>query len=219
MIRFNKKLILIIMLIGILLLTGCGKFRFSIFDASETDSGSEVTVVPDDNQGNTVANSITGNDISENKVNENTDKSEDITNGVTPTSAPTQSVATIEEFTVYSVNADSGNIEMVTALTPVGSELTPELIVSTVVEAMADQSINIGIDSVTSEGDTVIVSFEKDKTPYSNYGSGYEAAILDAIAQSLLENPDGCNKVIYRVEGEAYGGSFEMDIDYVYMKN
>ena len=50
-------------------------------------------------------------------------------------------------------------------------------------------------------------------------GSGNEAAILDAIAQSLLDNLTDYSKVIFRVEGKAYvSGVFEMDINDVYMK-
>jgi uncharacterized lipoprotein YehR (DUF1307 family) len=45
--RFNKKNIVIVMLIGIFSLTGCDKLRLNTLDASDEKSASEVTVVPD----------------------------------------------------------------------------------------------------------------------------------------------------------------------------
>ena len=43
-----------------------------------------------------------------------------------------------------------------------------------------------------------------DKAPLTNVGAGFEEAILNAIAQSIADNLDDYNKVIYRVEGGPY---------------
>lgn len=210
--NFNKKFILIIMLIGTFLLVGCNKFNFDIFDASKEEAGTDITSAPEDNQGGitdspevTKAAGTDGTDISAAGVD------------TTPTPAAIRPNANVD-LTVYTVNADSGEIETVTALIPEGSEITPRLVVDTVVDSLADRSIDIGIDDVQSKGDKVIVSFMKDKAPYSNIGSSYEAAILDAIAQSLIDDLPDYKEVIYRVEGKAYvSGAFEFGIDEVYM--
>jgi Sporulation and spore germination. len=201
--RFKSKFVLIIMLVGILLLTGCGKFRLNTNQASD-----EVTVTPGVTQNN-----------QEKETNQNNGElGSTNTDGNSVTKAVTKPVAN-KELSVYTVNADDGNLEPVIARVQEGSPITPELVVKTVIEAMADQSIFVATDSVTSKDDTVIVSFQKDKAPYSNMGSGYEAAILNAIAQSLIDDLDGYNKVIYRVEGKAYeSDAFKMGINEVYMQ-
>jgi cytoskeletal protein RodZ len=208
--RHNKKIMLIIMLIGIFLLTGCNKFHLGTFNASDEEkSGTEVTLTPNDNQDEP----ITG---SEEEKEEDTNSDEEET---TPTPSSIQPTANID-LTVYTVNVDTGDIETVTALVTNDSEITPKLIVNTVIESMADKSIVVGIDSVTSEGDTVIVSFTKEQAPFSEVGAGYETAILDAIAQSLTDNLEEYSKVIYRVEGKAYvSGHIEMEADEVYFED
>lgn len=215
-----KKFILIIMIIGTFLLAGCNKLNFDTFDASKEEAGSEITSIPEENQDSKNQNKeITkAPEVTQAAGLDNADVTVGVTAAEeTPTPDSIQPNANID-LTVYTVNADTGEIEPVTALIPEGSEITPDLIVSTVVDSMADQSIEIGIDSVTTQEDKVIVSFLKDKAPYSDMGSGYEAAILDAIAQSLIDNLKDYKKVIYRVEGNAYvSGVFEYGIDEVYM--
>jgi hypothetical protein len=208
-----KRIISIIMITGLLLLTGCDKLSFGIFDASDEDADSVKTIDTSDdididadessdktNIDNTVENALASD--------EGTAKA-----GETPTPTPIQPNANTD-LQVYTVNSGTGEIEPVTALIPQGSKITPELIVDTVVESLADQSIIIGIDNVTTEDDKVIVSFIKDKAPYSDMGSGYEAAILDAIAQSLVDNLKEYSKVIYRIENQPYvSGVFEYGIN------
>ena len=109
-------------------------------------------------------------------------------------------------------------MEPKTALIPNNEKITPELIVTTVVESMADQSLNVGIDSVTTKDDTVIVSFKSNQPPLVNVGAGIEASILDAIAQSLTENLKDYSKIIYRVDGKAYvSDHYELGINEVYL--
>lgn len=201
--RFNKNFILAIMLVGIFLLTGCNKLKLSNFNASDKENGTEVTVVPGNNQNNTKSG------------NPGTDSTD-----ATPTPDDIRPQPTDnKELTVYNVNTDKEEIEPATALVPKSSEITPKLIVTTVVESLKDQSINIGIDQVITKGDAVIVSFTKGKTPYKNMGSGYEQLILDAIGQSLFDNLNHCNKVIYRVDGKPYqSGAFELGINEAYME-
>ncbi len=213
MVRFNKKFILVILLSGIFLLAGCDKFSFGIFDESDKKINTEITETPDD-KGKEEGNKKDNNDDNE--------ATPDPVNSVTnvsplPTEQLKQAAANMD-LQVYTVNAEDGNIEVVTSRIPEGIELTPELIVDTVIEVLADQSITIGKDSVTIEKDAVIVSFTKDNSPASNMGSGYEGSILDAFAYSLLDNTD-CNKVIFRIEGQVYAsGVYEMEVNEAYME-
>ncbi len=198
--RFKSKFVLIIMLVGILLLTGCDNFKGNTNQASD-----EVTLTPEVSQNNQDTES-------KEKPNPSKEGSASITRAA-------QSPGVNKELSVYTVNADDGNLQPVIARVSDNNVITPELIVKTVVEAMADQSIMIGIDSVTTKDEAVIVSFQKDKAPYTNMGSGYETAILNAIAQSLIDNLDGYSKVIYRVEGKAYKSeTLNMGINEVYMQ-
>ena len=44
-------------------------------------------------------------------------------------------------------------------------------------------SVTVGIDSVTSDGSTVIISFMYDLAPVCGIGADLEEEVLDAIAQ------------------------------------
>lgn len=210
--RLKKKIILIIMVMSLLLLTGCNMLRFNFFDASkEEESSSVITLSPSNKE----AESSTVEDEPTPTV-----KPDDtaLTTETTPTPSDIQPIENID-LPLYTVNVDTGEIEAVTALVPADEKITPELVVDKVVESMADRSIKVGIESVTTEKDAVIVSFYKDKAPLSEIGSSYEAAILDAIAQSLIDSLQDYNKVIFRAEGEAYVGShIELGINEVYLE-
>lgn len=212
--RIKRLLLLIIMVTGLLLLAGCNIFHLDFFDESEdTESNSVITLAPSEEPGKSGDNS---EDISKNNS-----KNPEATPGpdATPTSAaigPTENI----ELTIYTVNVSTGETENVIALIPSDTDITPGLIVDKVVESMADRSLNVGIESVTTKGDTVIVSFYKDKAPLSEMGSGYETAILDAIAQSLVDNLEDYNKVIYRAEGGAYAsGHIELGLNEIYLED
>jgi hypothetical protein len=209
--RLSKNFILIFMLIGMFLLAGCSKFNFKTFHASDEETGTEITLAPDDNQIETETETsiTTTSDNAEEAVNTKTE--------TLPTPAAIKPTANID-LPIYTVNADTGEVEPITALVPEGSEITPEFIVDTVVESMADQSIVVGIEGVTLEDDAIIVSFMKDKAPGTNSGAGYEASVLDAIALSLIDNLNDYSKVIYRINGEAYiSGHIELGIDEIYL--
>lgn len=175
-----------------------------------------------------------------NKVN--TDNAGDITNGSVTTGVaeitpdlfesdnrkendndliPTPNVTMMatKEISIYSMNASSTQKEAITALVPESTEITPNLIVEMVEDAMADASFVIGIDSVTINNDTVIVSFRDDKPPVVNVSKEAETAILDAIAQSLLDNLQDYTKVNFRILGNSYQtDNYSFDLNYIYME-
>lgn len=132
---------------------------------------------------------------------------------------PTLPLTETKDISIYSINSETIEKEAVTALVPADTEITPEFIVNTVVDSMADESFMIGIDSVTTNNDVVIVSFLDDQPPVVNVGAGAEGEILDAIAQSLLDNLPDYNKVIFQIKGEAYvTGHYQFEKDHVYME-
>lgn len=209
--RFNKKMILIL-IVGSLFLTGCDLFRFETFDASKENSKQEVTITPQEDKKDNDIDLDERNGEEPSNQNPDDNKTEN-----TPTPSLIEPIASIE-LPVFAVDAELGEIKLVTALIPKGTEITPELIIDTVVEAMADQSIMVGIENVTTEDKAVIVSFYKDKAPVAGLGGSFEGAILNAIAQSLIDNLEDYSKVIFRVEGEAYvSGHIELGIDEVYL--
>lgn len=205
-----KRSILLLMVTCLLMLTGCDKFKFGVFDASEEDKvHSQVSEETDskDNDDNI------STDKSESKEQEKDKENKVTSDKSNPTPTSIQPNVNID-LHIYTVNNTTAEIEPITALIPQDSDITPELIVDTVVESLADQSIIIKIDKVTTEDDKVIVSFKKEKAPYSDMGSGYEGAILDAIAQSLIDNLKDYKKVIYRIENKPYvSGVFEYGIN------
>ncbi len=119
-----------------------------------------------------------------------------------------------KEVPIYSINDNSLESEQ-TFVTI--EEVTPEAVVQAVVDSLEEHSLEIGIDSVSMEGDTVIVSFLYGKAPLTSVGSTVEETILNSIADSLLDNLEECKKVIFRAEGEAYeSGHYAFGIDEVY---
>jgi len=127
-------------------------------------------------------------------------------------------VASIE-VPIYTINQNTQEVESVVALVPENSELTPELIVDLVIDSFDERLITVGVDKVTTDKDTVIVSFLNDYAPLINVGSGVETTILDAIAQSLVDNlKDEYPKVIFRVEGKEYSsGHYLFGLNEVYL--
>lgn len=101
----------------------------------------------------------------------------------------------------------------------VSDEITPEVIVSLVVEAFSEHSLDIGIDYVKQEDSNVIVSFLYDKAPLSQVGTDVEETILNSIADSLIDNVPNCKGVIFRAEGDAYeSGHYAFGKDELYVK-
>lgn len=204
--HFNKNIILILILVSLFALTGCSNIKLKTFkDADETNNNVEKK------------EDTTEIDASKNEKAD-PDSTEDSADSESPTPTTMQTIENTE-LIIYVVNS-STNLDPVTALIPADSEITPELIVDTVVDSMADQSLALGIESVTTKDDSVIISFFSNQPPLSDVGSGLETAILDALAQSITENLDAYHKIIYRVEGGAYiSGHIEMGIDEIYFED
>ena len=205
--RKKKFIIFIILCMSTLLFTGCDLFSFDFIDDSENEKN-VITVDPSEDQ--EVLTPVPEN----NQGKENADES------VTPMVSPTPAVqpASTVNLSLYSVNMDTGVTEPFTTTITKDTEITPRLIVDKVVEAMADRSLEVGIENVTTEGKAIIISFYRNKAPLSEGGNLYEGPILDAIAMSLIGNLDDYNKIIYRAEGKAYiSDHIELGINEAYM--
>lgn len=209
----NKKLKqmgYILVVVAILMTTGCAdKSNKNGVDSNPNvsnevaDEIAEITNIPNDRVDNT-----------DNTNNSNPEIQQGDTNN-----KEIEPVATKEVY-IYTMNETTLNVESAVALVPFDTELTPEIIVDMVVDSFADRLVTVGIDSVTTKKDAVIVSFLKTEAPLYNAGGGLESTILDAIAQSLVDNLPDYPKVIFRAEGEAYeSGHYEFNIDEVYLDN
>ena len=139
----------------------------------------------------------------------------DITKKPTQSPTPTVAIVTpnvtiplahgeIRELQIYTLSADLENVEAVTALVSVEVDLTPEIIVGVVLEALADTAYFVEVTDISIKDDMIIINFDKEGPPVTNTHHTVEAAILDAIGQSLLDNLPEYNKISYCIAGEAY---------------
>lgn len=120
---------------------------------------------------------------------------------------------------IYSIDNETLDTKSIVAELEEGQEIDSEFIVKEVVKSFADQGVEIGIYSITEKGDSIYVSFEKDKAPVADVGSSVEIAILDSISQSLLDNLEYCQKVYFKAEEGAYESGhnvFEEDEPYTW---
>lgn len=121
---------------------------------------------------------------------------------------------------IYYTLSDSMEKEEMTAVLPEDTELTPEYLVNYVTETMDAVSVAVEVDSVTTSGQSVIVSFSEDTAPVCGTDAELEGEILDAIAQSILENFTEYTSVIYRVMGQAYvSENRSFSLNHVYLGN
>lgn len=123
------------------------------------------------------------------------------------------------ELFIYSVDAESKELFVETAVVSGESALTPMLLLDTVTDSLEDQSYYVTIDEVETEGTTLIVSFSAEAAPAVGCTEQEERLILDAIAQSVLDNLNEYGRIIFRIQGEAYvSENLSFDKDAVYME-
>ena len=147
------------------------------------------------------------------------------TETVAPTAVPTQgqqeiTIAPLEnkEITIYTLNPDSLEKEAVTVLVTVNDELTPEVIVEQVIEAMEDEGFYIGVNDIIIEGESVRIDFKSDAAPVIDVGASVEGSIIDILAQSILDNLSQYKKIYISIEGGPYhSGHLEFELDDVYL--
>lgn len=139
----------------------------------------------------------------------------DITKKPTQSPIPTAAIVTpnvtiplahgdIRELQIYTLSADLESVEAVTALVSVEVDLTPEIVIGVVLEAMADTAYFVEVIGISTENDMIVIDFNEEGPPVTNTSHMVEVAILDAIGQSLLDNLPEYNRVSYSIAGKAY---------------
>jgi len=137
---------------------------------------------------------------------------------------PTQQVEFVlsekKEIYFYTVNPETLETEAVSAVVDEEFADEPEELMILITDSLEDAGYEIGIQSALVDGENVVVDFSADMHPASGLGKQEEKAVLDAIAQSLLDNLIGQRGVVFRIMGEAYESeNFSFGLYYVYMKN
>lgn len=139
---------------------------------------------------------------------------------VTPTGSENPTIAPLEnhEITIYTLNSDTLEKEAITILVMVEDELTPDLIVEQVVEAMEDEGFYIGINKTVVKDDGVRIDFKSDAAPVVDVGASVEGSIIDILAQSILDNLPQYKKIYISIEDKPYcSGHLEFKLDDVYL--
>jgi hypothetical protein len=207
-----------IVVAGILVLstTGCKSHLNEKTQISISTESTDNAVSKDDIKNNVSATQAGEDDST--AVEENNDQVNKTADGKKNKSPEPVVPAATREVPIYTVNETTQEVESVVALVNEEDVLTPELIVNLVKDSMSDRLIEIGIDQVKTEKDTVIVSFISKQSPLIGVSSNLEKTILDAIAQSLVDNLPDYPKVIFRVDGNAYVSEhFKFDVNQVYL--
>ncbi|MBQ9120286.1 MAG: hypothetical protein IJY09_09590 [Lachnospiraceae bacterium] len=126
---------------------------------------------------------------------------------------------TLKTITYYTIS-DSMLKEEATAVLAADTVLTPEYLARYVADSMEDASVTVEIDSVSVEKELVVVSFAEDSMPVCDTKAELEGEILDAIAQSILENLEEYTGVIFRVlDGHYISENRSYDKNSVYLSH
>lgn len=118
----------------------------------------------------------------------------------------------------YTVSASSHSIKNAVVLVGSKYEITPSRIIGLIVDSLEDQSVIVDIDSVSIIDGVCVIDFDTSIRSISEKDTQLENAILDACAQSILDNISDCTAVSYKIDGGAYttdGHSFAEDQIYM----
>lgn len=187
---------------------------FSVFILAGC-SDEKPHINPDD-QGNPSAVAGTENLTDD---QENSSDSTDVTDpGSSAVNSTTVGAFTPVRINYYTVDAKTDQLRMAAAMLNADEKLTPSLVLSYIVDSLEDSSVILGIDSVNTDGDLCVISFDSSIKDISVSDPDLEEVILDACAQSIIDNFDDINRICMRILGEAYiteGHTFAFD--YIYM--
>ena len=126
----------------------------------------------------------------------------------------------MQEIYFYTVNPDTLETEAVSVFAKSDFTDDPNNLMILIGDSLEDSGYEVGINGAVIEGENVVVDFFPDMCPVTGLTEDEEKAVLDAIAQSLLDNLAEQKGVVFRVMGEAYESeNFSFGQYYVYMKN
>lgn len=119
---------------------------------------------------------------------------------------------------IYTVDASTAKVVRSTVMVRDDTDITPALVIDCIVESLKDESLNLSFDGIEYSDGVCVVDFDDSIYTIAGKSADLEDAILDCIAQSVLDNVDGCMKIIYRIHNEAYSTvNRHFAYDFVYM--
>lgn len=122
-----------------------------------------------------------------------------------PTAAPEQpKQKTMETLAIYSINSDTMTLIPVSVKKDT-MELSPYNVACLVLRNLSEDDIIL--KNVYQKDKRVIVSFGAEGKPLKNCGPKMETLILEAFANSLLDNVENCEQVVFQCEGKEYKSS------------
>jgi hypothetical protein len=215
--RNNKRILtmMVMLTVSMTTVTGCNRESNDVGNVNgiEETADNEVTTTQSEAKSGTTE-AKTDNDAKDNDATSATNAEESAVTDKVDTEASTKDTV---EISIYTMNDETLETEDAIALVPADEELTAEVIVNAVVSVFSDNNYDVGIQSVSQENDTVIVNLLRNSAPVTGVGASAEATTLDCISYSLIDNLPSCNKVIFRIEGEAYAtGHIELGINEPY---
>ena len=138
----------------------------------------------------------------------------------TPTQAIDFELSELVEVFYYTVNPDTYETEAVSSVIKSDVANNPQMLISLIADSLEDAGYEVGIQSAALDGENVVVDFVANTCPVTGLMEEEEKAVLDAIAQSLLDNLAEQSGVVFQIMGDAYeSDNFSFGPNYVYMKN
>ena len=117
----------------------------------------------------------------------------------------------------YSVDS-YGKIKRATSLVVNQSSITPELILSFFIDSLEDESIELEIDDVSVEDNICHISFNDTIYDVAAMGKNDERAVLDAAAQSILDNIEDVTGVSFYINNKKYSTTnYDFTLNSIYM--
>lgn len=138
----------------------------------------------------------------------------------TPTQAIDFELSELVEVFYYTVNPDTYETEAVSSVIKSDVANNPQMLIILIADSLEDAGYEVGIQSAALDGENVVVDFVANTCPVTGLMEEEEKAVLDAIAQSLLDNLAEQSGVVFQIMGDAYeSDNFSFGPNYVYMKN
>ena len=109
----------------------------------------------------------------------------------------------VSKIGYYTVDS-GGKIKSATSLITNTTKITPKLILGYFVDSLEDESIELSIKDVQITESLCVIDFDDSIYDIASMGKKIENAVLDAAAQSILDNIDEVEGVGFSINGKAY---------------
>lgn len=119
----------------------------------------------------------------------------------------------------YSLNADTFEIEVQKSVISGSTEITPEYVLSLISGSLEEIGIEVIYNSAEFTNAAIYIDFSSSSNFLRDVDENIETNILDASAQSILDNFPGCGSIVFSIDGGPYVSDyFNMADDFVYME-